>query len=436
MCYLSDQEHCMTEVLVVLGLVAAAVGLVFFCCCCCCCCKKCIKFICCCPCSLAKAIVKCCKKYPCWTASGDHESSDDEEEETNHSEATPNEVSKLPNKRAQHRSPHHHHHRKHHRRGHRKELKSAAIVPVAALADAATSQESGAPTSTNISHSTHEDVPLQQKRSPLSEVQKVHSGVRLPSRDFKDSNVVIPWHLFYEHFNEGDTVTFSHSLQPPSPLGAEAKEASVVQGMIVAIEKVHRYSIRCDDRSTVYSGIRHSQITTCQPGRKSRSIHKLRKRIHAPKHLLKKPIVFLNVRRIFHDAWEEIGVGALALTSLPTRHFSIAGYLDEGLSPGTFRFHVRRGRKQYGDWQTCTVVTDTRHHSESDLNDVAHRQIVALHPPRSFASLGLDGVFDIPSMSLSAAMQLVSSHPGHGFVVLNGTDSEHKELRLHATRAE
>ena len=143
MCYLSDQEHCMTEVLVVLGLVAAAVGLVFFCCCCCCCCKKCIKFICCCPCSLAKAIVKCCKKYPCWTASGDHESSDDEEEETNHSEATPNEVSKLPNKRAQHRSPHHHHHRKHHRRGHRKELKSAAIVPVAALADAATSQESG-----------------------------------------------------------------------------------------------------------------------------------------------------------------------------------------------------------------------------------------------------------------------------------------------------
>lgn len=64
-------------------------------------------------------------------------------------------------------------------------------------------------------------------------------------------------------------------------------------------------------------------------------------------------------------------------------------------------------------------------------------QVVALVPPRSFASLGLDGVFDIPSMSLSAALQLVSSHPGHGFVVLNGTNNEHKELRIRTpTRAE
>ena len=72
LCYLTDQAHCMPEILVILGVLGAVAGSIMLCCCCCCCCKKCVKALCCCPCQLAKAIIRCCSKCPCWKLGRDH----------------------------------------------------------------------------------------------------------------------------------------------------------------------------------------------------------------------------------------------------------------------------------------------------------------------------------------------------------------------------
>ena len=57
-------------------------------------------------------------------------------------------------------------------------------------------------------------------------------------------------------------------------------------------------------------------------------------------------------------------------------------------------------------------------------------QVAKLNPPKSFRSMGIEGAFDIPSMSLEAVVELIDTGAAknskkkqkkHGWFVLNET---------------
>ena len=141
--------------------------------------------------------------------------------------------------------------------------------------------------------------------------------------------------------------------------------------------------------------------------------------------------------------------------SLPTGHFSVAGYLSLGPSPGYFSFRVVRDRKRQGNWQLQTrFATQTDHGRKLQVLlcvltrraymygciEIRGRRLIAgvymmlqvakLNPPKSFRSMGIEGAFDIPSMSLEAVVELIDTGAAknskkkqkkHGWFVLNET---------------